>query len=365
MQKRISYGHCRFGMYLQAVYGKEYIPLPFRLQKLSFWYHPDAFRRSRHPIWWPMARCLCTASPYSGNLHACHPLPNMGPCNQSTCAPWGLAQENLTPPVIPRDSRLQFVSRQEMVKELTAVGQRSAHHSFESSGVILFSRDQNLSTTHSDQCVVGPATKARNRTWIEVMRVQQTQLLPRVWNMTAHVSQRMRPLSTEGQAYYGCWFWPARGSGIWIDTGQTWHLNRRTGSGQALIHPWLEWHSMTAAATVHRPPKEDYSAHFTINRTRLQALSDAQQKALNAVEHFSGKEVALLLAYGMGVDTLQMSDCSQITSEVIMTRPACMLGGALTGPCTKEADLMRAGWHARLACRCDERSLLLNCDATE
>ena len=142
---------------------------------------------------------------------------------------------------------------------------------------------------------------------------------------------------------YGCWFWPMRGSGIFVNVGRSLCAGSKANAATMLQ---VEPHDHTFAAALW---KQNYSS--------LQILKGATD--------YGGRR------RGFHVKTSP-------TFEIIHVGPGCFTPGPnvsntsrmkvirpIVGPCVSAAVPLRTGWNATQSCSCDEIATpLLNCLGT-
>jgi len=148
---------------------------------------------------------------------------------------------------------------------------------------------------------VTPPTFWKDYAWAEVMRV--------------HMNDR------EGITDYGIWFWKAIGSGIWVNVGASFRSTHRSRTLQeldsaGLINKWLE-QSRSNITNTSRPKP------FIIGRYQLGFSNQIQPNPLPVhVRH--NKEAFPYLANALGFDSVQLDDCADNTSELVITTQAAM-----------------------------------------
>ena len=189
--------------YLWAVYG---VPpaLPFALYKLNFYYH--------HGYWWPkdvewpMAQCTTR-----GFVDMSTPL-----CSSKQCSRW---YANSTRPArsyrrvlfpFGNRSRGTAIFEQFWDNNMSAhIGSEYHNLSGPDAAIVKQFRLLNLSNQ-----LLGHATQPHD-TWVEVMRMRERYMPSRLY-----ATNRFHLL--EGNDSYGCWFYRAVGSGIYLNLGHTW-----------------------------------------------------------------------------------------------------------------------------------------------
>lgn len=222
--------------YLWAVYG-EPPALPFALFKLNFFYH--------HGHWWPkdvewpMAQCTT-----HGLVDTSTPL-----CLSKQCSRW-YAESTLSPPASSFQRVLfPFGNR----SRGTAIFERFRDHDLSNSSIHIQSRHNNSSghdaaiaaqtrLLHLYNHLLGHATQPHN-TWVEVMRMSERDMSSRLYATNGfHL--------LEGNDSYGCWFYRAIGSGIYLNLGHTW---RQVSKDHQLALDHLYKHRAGSSPQKYRP----------------------------------------------------------------------------------------------------------------
>ena len=167
----------------------------------------------------------------------------------------------------------------------------------------------------------------------------------------------------EGRGWYGCWAFPATGSGIWLNSNATIVLPHkdealgkppfgRAGGQTDLLGQLLERERVSAT---HVRPLV-LSNHFhDARRAGLWLPKDAA--FVNEEFHRDG--LIPFLAHQLGLGTVQVQFP---WPELIITTDSCMHPKCEIQTCLP-VDL-RLGWRASEPCECSERLLGLNCDAS-
>jgi len=253
--------------YLRAVYGT--LPeVGFDLTRLEAFY----------TAWLPVRGEVCERS---GG-----PLPNpSAECSQPTCASW-----------FPRTVDIAAVEREAANRPLVRLRAGSRGHA-----VILQRESAYRTGTSSDE-------------WEEVLR---------------HATPS--PDHPEGTNGYGCWFYPAVGSGVWVNVGST-----------------RVWPSRTEAI------------RSAIGRDRRPGRSSIEKETAivrNAVDE--GRQSVQLLNSVAGVFTQNGAPLS----ELILMYDACMRGAQqLLTACVPAVVPLRGGFRADRPCECDLQQPVLNCE---
>jgi hypothetical protein len=128
--------------------------------------------------------------------------------------------------------------------------------------------------------------------------------------------------------HYGCWMWPASGSGIFVNTRRTLFYSSRRAAGRNFSKLFNYTH---------------HDATFA-NATRRFGY-DSLQVLLGSAELF-GRKFAHQLR------------------ELVVAYGECHSGRLVTGPCLPGVPL-RTGWNASRACACDPQQPVINCNATQ
>ena len=337
--------------YLKVVYDG-HVTLPFDTHQLRFFYHNDAAWRRKHPgVEWPMASCrwrgavssLPAVAPSMPDAYH-FPVANWsnrikGPNKNATfavvgqaCAPvsctrWrsdgggtsaaadedGTSGASTVPPPLP--SRTRAVLH----------------------GFVL----PNSDGTTRGSLLYGQKTSwlaDGDGSWTEVMRFAAP-VLPAVG-------------MTEGMHDVGCWFFPAVGSGIYVNVGRSFVADVETdvygaqNTFKKAFDAWAGAHPAAAAPVLERHP-------FRISRGRFH------------------REVFPAQAAVMGLDSIQIGEDvpgkrwaplrgSAAHAQMVLTTPACMHGSTPLGACPRTK--LRLGWNASRPCTCiNAGEWVLNC----
>ena len=393
--------------YLTVVYGRA-PTLPFELSRLNFFYHNDRRWNRRRRVPWPMATCrkrttdmrplrmsrtdALNMTGFWRTFAEAAPAPR---CEQSHCEKW----------LRPRRDRLttssQDAARGSGVDHIVLVTNAEGG----SRGVILFGGRGSLAPLHLGSTGAGatrfaPSTAASlsdgslgrrlhaSRAMVEVMRMDETAINP-----------AMRP--AEGTRGTGCWFFPAEGSGVWLDLGRTWTLRHKleavgqppfeeSGPRDLLsaflsrqptlgLKPRLPRPRETTKEVEGTMPRRLWSsAARDFNRSRpyhpsrwplLQGGAAALRAAVAELPLTTSRaEKFPALAYALGVDSVQVqsmagSDTEALPSELVVTRSSCVMSvSLLRGGCVA-GSLLRSGYDGAAPCACDATDVALNCDA--
>ena len=289
--------------YLQVVYGPR-LPLPLNLSGFNFFYH----HHSRWPtnVEWPMPTCL-----KNGTLDGAWPF-----CGATMCARW---RHTTSSPPLGRAIRLKVAVYRDGVSSRGSSIVEVEHAKFaQSAGA----KDEAARIRRSNALLGHELLPSDS--YIEVFR-------------------RMR--SREGMQGYGCWFFPTRGSGIWLSTGRTMQVHYKQNL-RALTRMW--------------------SSNASIDH----AASAKARKALPAGESFT------IMAYELGFHSVQLQfNFNRFFAEMVYVNDGCMHRTAALGACVPGLAAYK-GWlhaHERLAhpsrrsgvlstCTCDNSLQVLNCD---
>jgi len=301
--------------YLTKVYGKGEVPLPFDLRKLQLFF-PGLLPTSTH---------LCRARvisglPVVGNLTDGEPL--LPTCPQTDCSGWvRTAEEADADPLVQRLHPRGWARGSSHI--WTPITQRwmGGEQEQRDQHDPRWSRiDQSRLQLSGRHLFVALQMRSRqffeDNTLVEVIRI----------------GMGSRKFSEGGN--YGCWFYPARGSGIFVNVGNS----LRTRS------------KLEAAAQLGTPPHDE----FLPNATRARGFDSLQ--ILHGGPQYGGSN-------------FRYHESTMPTFELVLTFPGCVTLGSwkkwtnLTGPCVPVAT--RSGWNASRPCHCDPAaSPLLNCLST-
>lgn len=218
-----------------------------------------------------------------------------------------------------------------------------------------------------------------SRSWVEVIRYQKADEGPK--------------------SRYGFWFFPARGSGVYLYTGLTWQAHSKKwllslSNPKSLSLPFSEAleprertrlnasyqelmrdrsllaKKLKATASNHGNPNSvrDFHTHSFSEVGNYSAEIAASVVALRSVVGTNGgNEIFPFLAYKLGIDTVQVESNRQFGAEIIMTSRQSMeaphLNGSGGGPGLSPTCIrgLRAGWNASRPCHCDLDVPTLTC----
>mmetsp|Transcript_71264 Transcript_71264/g.118434 ORF Transcript_71264/g.118434 Transcript_71264/m.118434 type:complete len:391 (+) Transcript_71264:118-1290(+) len=144
---------------------------------------------------------------------------------------------------------------------------------------------------------------------------------------------------------YGCWFWPAKGSGVWLNVGDTLGYSSRKS---ALLAAHLSASKNRSLA--HLPLNDDSGlSRYTISQGKL----------------------TLQILWGVG-NMMGGSPITNPASELIVSQGCCgnpatnrSVRRPLSSACPPKEVGLRAGWNATLSCFCDTKLPVLNCQGNE
>jgi len=204
--------------YLRAVYGPS-LTLPFDLGRVNFFYHHDdqTWARRFPRVEWPMSSCRIPVP--TMNLHTGLSVVEVPRCDVTVCSRW----------LQPKDTQHQ--------PAVFAISQTCAMPNAdynESVGVVIFGEPISAGAVAS-RSDLGRHLVGQSE-WAEVIRGSDDMIFP-----PGH----------EGVNGYGCWFFPAIGSGIWVNTGNTLQLRNKDntgvfGGGRDIVSRWLQMHSLVS-----------------------------------------------------------------------------------------------------------------------
>ena len=342
--------HSPWYAYLHAVYG-DGLKLPFDLRRLNFFYHNDERWRRRFPhVEWPLAACETSAtkqlerlSPhlylFPGRDDSFHFFPQRGSalCASATCARWTVGDEALASP--------------KAMAPVTHGAVLPGRHGKSSATLIWRQLEPAGGPPHAEDNLRRVSRDvAHDRGLLEVIRM-------------------VAPFD-EGKHGLGCWWFEARGSGIWIHTGRALRVssdsdldlvdlrNARSAAGDEW-RAWAEAHESAAAPILARGfLKRRVGGGVDREIYPMQAKAMGYDSVLVG---FNQSEADYTLKVGAGYPMLvTLSTACTKSSAPIRTCPPVELrtgwprarnaGGSLGMPSLDE-------------CGCDESEPLLNCDA--
>ena len=167
----------------------------------------------------------------------------------------------------------------------------------------------------------------------------------------------------EGARWYGCWFFPAPGSGIWISTNRTLTLAHKDealgraplgvrGGSTDMLSAYMRKH--------HAEGNERLRELVLSDRfSEAQAMLAFPSDAAFVTEYYHRDGFLPYLAHSLAYDTLQVQFPFP---ELIVARSECMHGERSIRTCVPVR--LSAGWQANRPCTCSEDVLSLNCDST-
>ena len=270
-----------FGKYISAIYSNP--TFPFDMTNLNFFYHNDGAWKNRHPdVEWPMASCTVSKGWLPGtsmhghrHINAIMPFPSSHKCTPDHCTSW-----------VSSDTHQTTSSENIAVSVLQSKS--------ETSGAVFYNTLKTRSKFVSNE-------------WMEVIRF----------------GRHGREGGPSGSGY-GYWFFKAIGSGIFINSNNTFSMKDKT--------------------------KE---SNLDLEYAKL----NSQIK----LKHIFKKSDSLISrqASALWYDTVQIIDSSTTRYfEIVAVGPH--EAGSTNGACPP-VSLMR-GWNASLPCKCDDDIDILNCD---
>ena len=186
--------------YLRAVYGQD-VPLPFDLSQLSFFWHNSAKWQDAHPgLEWPMAACTSVPGfiPLNPSLF---PTRSDSKCPRETCAAWLATPANppRSKPIVSTKLYMRLLPMPEpkdVFEPASAVGN-------ETEGIMFR---------------MGQAYVASSGQLLEVIRrgIHDSAYLSHESCLCADHAARL-----DLKLQYGCYFFPTRGSGIYVNVTRT------------------------------------------------------------------------------------------------------------------------------------------------
>ena len=154
--------------------------------------------------------------------------------------------------------------------------------------------------------------------------------------------------SVEGR-HYGCWFWPARGSGIYLNIGRSPHFLRRTEAAHGGFGTFV----LTNRSRGSRKP-------LPLSSAWLDPQIDTNYAAAARLAGYDSIQV--LHANGI---LFGDAGATSPASEIVLATDDCVKGTALTGPCLlgSSSKLLRRGLAASEPCACENtKHYALNCE---
>ena len=317
--------------YLRFVYGAE-PPLPFELSKLRFWYHRST-QWQRLPnceaLEWPMPACATPRSPVEPKvilqLAKVHDRPDVGSlapqCDATKCNLW-MSSENA--------SDINFGSG-------AGAGSSTAY-----AAVQLFKMPDYASGSSIGSVLIlrgdsaSPSDLAADSEWVEVMRY--------------HTANIRGAAGFEGTAGYGCWFFLARGSGIYVNVGER---SMRVHNEAELVPPGRGKHHRDAECCSPGCCRACCAPHtFTGQWARWRLAHNASTEAADVDIVTSHKERYPAQAHAMGFTSIQMGGFGASHAQLVLTVDACASQPAPIRTCVPVPT--RAGWQASRPCVCDD-----------
>ena len=320
--------------YLSAVY-HESVRVPFNLSRLTFYYMPNGRWSTIHPgVQWPMSICR---RQYAFRLLP--PSPNVTWCERVTCERWARAATNR--------HTMGYSDKQYAVGGIgyPLKGWPEPAAADATSGRPKRKKEWPPANEPDLAAAYGREVGVWRRGsgwWIEVIRVRH---------------------GGEGESHYGCWFYQAPGSGIWL------RLGNATRNGYDLASHWLRRHGMSSWA--------DASRMLHLNSSDLHAalIGHVRMRELDAYfppemyhrvpyltrPRYGGIELGPFMAKDAGFNTFTSGN------EIVALSDGCMhgrhgMGTNRTGGCVPHGVGLRTGQRANLPCHCDTTDALLNCD---
>ena len=299
--------------YLRAVYGPS-LTLPFDLGRVNFFYHHDdqTWARRFPRVEWPMSSCRIPVP--TMNLQTGLSVVEAPRCDVTACSRW----------LQPKDAQHQ--------PTMFAISQTHAMPNAdynESVGVVMFGETIGAGAVAS-RFDLGRHPVGQGE-WAEVIRRSDDMIFP-----PGH----------EGTNGYGCWFFPAIGSGIWVNTGKTLQLRYRKdiafGGGGDIVSRWLQMHSLASEQ----------------NFTKQAGTVELSSEAMGLLPPGMHRETFPIMAHELGYDSIQI----QNGGELVMTSIECMFQSRPIRACAPAELGVRFGWMAAEVCCCVETVPLLSCE---
>lgn len=288
-----------------------------------------------------MAQCTCTPTNRDKSLgYTCSETAGQRTCKRVQCERWLLPYDHPLPEALPAVMPL--------TRSYLGIRHPDTRQAAQSSGVIINGGVTGSNWTLTADLVVS------NNSWVEVIRTNQVNLLPWV---------------QEGVQFYGCWFFIAPGSGIWVNTKRTIWARSRGEALDALVPRWLESHGMSPRG-YKLADRRGYGVALT-SRGATGLVPRGVLAVHPRKEHFP------FFANKLGYHSVQVRVESYL--ELIVTSDTCMRGKSPLSTCVSSQMEVFAGWVATQTCCCldgietnrskmgqaaysDQSSFLLNCD---
>jgi hypothetical protein len=366
--------------YLRAVYHDDDFPLPFDgLRKMTVWYRDTAAWRARRPapqVGLPLQSCVGHSKPHEVLFAATDRTSGLRhnrsqpACSEEVCREWLLPDDSrheLKPPApAPPRPRQQSHSQQQ---------QKSHFSSSSSSSSSQQPSPQNprtgLTIKHRAEYVeIRPTADASNvdGLWTPPGGLQvQLQVHAALSDAERATAQHAQTSSAwvevlhegvtsrafyEGVDGYGCWFYPAAGSGVFLNVGRAAGVvinpnygDRRGGPYKTANSSWLLEAYVAAGHSVRAMP------------TPRGVFKEAEPYAAHALGYDS------LSVLRRHTDKLKRAYAPSPLELVVTTRP-CVLGDQPVGACPPQALGFRTGAAHQRVCSCSEdaaHGLVLNC----
>ena len=214
------------------------------------------------------------------------------------------------------------------------------------------------------------SASAEDHSWVEVMRQRQ----PDMPGFTG----------SEGANGNGCWFFPARGSGLWINVGRSWrgrseHDFVRSSEPASFTAHWLASNlSRSNLSVVHglSPTKEAYplQARRMAPQTRSGSFHTGhlgrRRTPLDSTRSRWGRCRGVAISRGRTHRSSrpEIAACGSQRRSAPACRSRCppppiVLGAIDRAPPSRSASALqvRRGWKAGALCECNEASVMLEC----
>lgn len=343
--------------YLQKVYHEDVIPLPVNMRNVEL-------------LW---ANLLPTAMYLCRRVHEHDPVPVLPRCHHSQCSGWltadGLLNVSVNPERLPGVEA--FVAGHSFI--FTPRGRAASRKGFSSADISATSA-RSAANPWSQFAVVQAGGRRQvhsNHTWIEVVRVDRyaKEFRPRYgrskcspWEghcqtyVGEHMVQlghlpeceRAEPRCCDEGTGYGCWFWTARGSGVFVNTQRTLHVRGQLAAkagifGLRTTVPRKHWSS--SSATFPRTQGPPFA---------LQGLHDAGTDCAfaNATRRRDADSLQVLKG---NANVFQSH--TRAPFELVVATDSCMRQTKRIRTCPPIP--LRTGWKANIPCHCRESEQLV------
>ena len=344
--------------YLRAVYHDDEIPLPFDgLRTMTVWYRDTAAWRARRPapqVGLPLQSCVGRSKPHEGLYAATDRTDGLRhnrsqpACSEEWCREWLLPYDALDEPKPRPESGARGPRRKQQQPSPAQLHSRT--------GLTIKHRSEYVEirptedATNVDGLWTPPGGLQVHASLSDAARTtEQITQTSSAWVEVTHEGLWSVDHS-EGIDGYGCWYYPARGSGIFLNVGR-------------------------AAGIVVNPNDGNLPGYKTAKSSWLLNAYVTAGHSTAAMPRMRGefREAEPYAAHALGYDSLtvlrrykesNMRAYSPSILELVVTTRACVLGSRPIGACPPQALGYRTGIAHQRVCKCSEdaaHGLVLNC----